>query len=535
MLRYALYARRSSDREDRQEKSIEDQLTDMYELARRRGLQVVDEIIESRSALKPHNRPEFDRMIEMLLKGEVDAILTYHANRLSRNRLESGLIEQYLQDGIIKEIVTDSRTYYPEDNAFIFAIEGLQANQFSRDHAKVVADRMELRAKRGWMPNGAPAGYLNDRFEKIIVADPERFDTLRLAWNWALEGKSLRAICKSLKELGYTTPKKTKRGGKPIRVSTLKGMLNNIFYTGLFSYKGEFLKGNHPPMVTMEEFEAVQRRLHANTAPKGYEFPYTGLIKCAECGCAVTATKKTKRLASGDITTYTYYHCTNSRGICANRKEAIEEKSITQLLLKVAEGYELYPEFYEWAYEICKRWQGEQVAVREEVFEQQYKTIAQIERQLDRLLELLMDNVISQEDYTRKQAQLKEHLNAVRKNQVKSQQSSDAAREKIEKAVGIIEQGKEKLLHGSIQDRRDVAAELAGAYFLKQKQLIVEPDTLLPLVRTAYEKTVRESLGIEPEKICSETLQKADLDHVRTVWWTQLNDLRTKLAQLALP
>jgi site-specific DNA recombinase len=85
-LKFGLYARKSSESEDRQVQSIEDQLNIMTEQAKRDGLDVRIVLSESRSAKMPNNRPEFRRLLELLKSGEINAILCWQINRLSRNR-----------------------------------------------------------------------------------------------------------------------------------------------------------------------------------------------------------------------------------------------------------------------------------------------------------------------------------------------------------------------------------------------------------------------------------------------------------------
>jgi DNA invertase Pin-like site-specific DNA recombinase len=79
-MRYVLYARKSTDEEDRQILSIEAQLTEVKEYAIKENLQIVHEFIESRSAKVP-GRPIFNEMIKLLEQGKADAILAWHPDR----------------------------------------------------------------------------------------------------------------------------------------------------------------------------------------------------------------------------------------------------------------------------------------------------------------------------------------------------------------------------------------------------------------------------------------------------------------------
>ena len=77
MTKYFIYARKSTDVEDKQVRSIEDQLAELHEFARRDGLKISKELIEKQSAKIP-GRPIFGDMIKRIEKGEASGILSWH-------------------------------------------------------------------------------------------------------------------------------------------------------------------------------------------------------------------------------------------------------------------------------------------------------------------------------------------------------------------------------------------------------------------------------------------------------------------------
>jgi hypothetical protein len=54
-------------------------------------------------------------------------------------------------------------------------------------------------------------------------------------------------------------------------------MFTNIFYTGMFQWKGTVYNGNHKPMITMEEYDRVQIILGRKGKPRAqtHQFAYT--------------------------------------------------------------------------------------------------------------------------------------------------------------------------------------------------------------------------------------------------------------------
>ena len=97
--------------------------------------------------------------------------------------------------------------------------------------------------------------------------------------------------------------------------------MHNYFYIGQFEYKGKrYERGQHQPIVEPDLFFTVQKRLAEQfiSRPRTHKFTFLGLIKCAHCGCSVTA-----EIQKGK---YVYYHCTGKRGGTCKKKFIREEK-----------------------------------------------------------------------------------------------------------------------------------------------------------------------------------------------------------------
>jgi len=75
--KFFLYARKSTDIEDKQVLSIEAQIAELRAFAKQNNLNVVDTFIEKQSAKIP-GRPIFGEMIKRIEHGEADGILAWH-------------------------------------------------------------------------------------------------------------------------------------------------------------------------------------------------------------------------------------------------------------------------------------------------------------------------------------------------------------------------------------------------------------------------------------------------------------------------
>ena len=87
---YLLYARKSTDVEDKQVLSIEAQLAELRAYGKQEGLEIVEEFVEKQSAKVPGRRI-FGDMLKRIEDGEANGILAWHPDRLARNSIDGGV------------------------------------------------------------------------------------------------------------------------------------------------------------------------------------------------------------------------------------------------------------------------------------------------------------------------------------------------------------------------------------------------------------------------------------------------------------
>ena len=116
MNKYFLYARKSTDVEDKQVLSIEAQLTELRAYARQEKLEIVEELIEKQSAKMP-GRPIFNNMLDRIEAGEANGIIAWNPDRLARIQALKiklqRLLDSYLDQDIEREIYTSSGILVP--------------------------------------------------------------------------------------------------------------------------------------------------------------------------------------------------------------------------------------------------------------------------------------------------------------------------------------------------------------------------------------------------------------------------------------
>jgi DNA invertase Pin-like site-specific DNA recombinase len=130
--RYFLYARKSSENEDKQAASIPSQVDELKRLAKDHNLKIVDILTEEKSAKAP-GRIVFGQMLQEIHEGKADGILCWKLDRLARNPVDGGNIAWMLQQGVIQHIQTFQKGYFPTDNVMMMSVEMGMANQFILD------------------------------------------------------------------------------------------------------------------------------------------------------------------------------------------------------------------------------------------------------------------------------------------------------------------------------------------------------------------------------------------------------------------
>ena len=358
-IKYFIYARKSSEDKGKQVASIEDQLEVLNKIAKQNNIKIVDTYDESLSAKKP-GRVRFNTMLERIIKGDANGILCWKLDRLARNPIDGGQINWLLQQGIIQIIKTNERDYYPSDNVLMMQVELGMANQYIRDLSSNVKRGLAKKLRDGWLPGLAPIGYLNDRTNekgnRTVMNDPERFVLVSRIWDQALTGNyTVPQLWEyARRELKLTTVQRRKSGGRPISKSSMYSLLTNPFYYGMIRYPektGELHHGKHEPMITVQEFDRVQGIIGTRTSirPKNESFAFTGLMKCGNCGCSITAESKQKKCKNGNVHYYTYYHCTKKKVDTKCDQKNVEVKSLEIMFKERLEDLKISDSFRDWA------------------------------------------------------------------------------------------------------------------------------------------------------------------------------------------
>jgi len=318
-VRYCLYARKSTEQDEKQALSIDSQVKEMRAIAERDGLDITDIRREAHSAKDSGQRPVFKELLEDIRRRRFNGILTWAPDRLSRNAGDLGSLVDLMDQKSLVEIRTYGQNFHNSPNEkFLLMILCSQAKLENDNKSINVKRGLKTRVEMGLWPAPAPTGYFKekrlDRKCQTII-DPDRAPVIKQMFEKvAYERWSGRKLYNWLKfDLNF----KTAAGNKNLTLSNVYTILQNHFYYGSFEYpknSGNWYQGKHQPIITKELFGLVQAQVKSQVLRvEDKEFAFTKLMVCGLCGSGVTANEKFKKLKDGSVNRHVYYGCTKAR------------------------------------------------------------------------------------------------------------------------------------------------------------------------------------------------------------------------------
>lgn len=344
-LKYCLYARKSTEGDEKQALSIDSQIKEMTQIAEREKLNIIEIRRESYSAKESSQRPVFEEIVRDIDNGIFNAIITWAPDRLSRNAGDLGKLVDRMDQKKLITIKTFGQNFTnsPSDK-FLLMILCSQAKLENDNKSINVKRGMRTRCEMGLWPAQPPTGYrkVDGRLAKCEVEiDPERADTIKQIFEKiAYEKWSASKVHAWLKyELGFKTLR-----GYHLSLGNVFKIINNTFYYGRFEFphgSGLWYDGVHKPIITKELFDETRKSIKSQVIKsQGKEFAFTRIMKCGLCGSGITADEKFKKLKAGGVNRHVYYRCTKSKNRhCTNK--ALNESDLIEALVKMLDTLSL--------------------------------------------------------------------------------------------------------------------------------------------------------------------------------------------------
>jgi site-specific DNA recombinase len=415
-VRKAIIYIRVSTQEQLLNHSLDTQERACREYCRREGWQVSQVYRERGESAKTMQRTALTELLEFCKKHArkdgVGALVVYKVDRLARDAFDHHIIRYELQkSGVILRSVQEPIDETPEG----LLMENLVAAfaQFDNDsRARRTRDGMLAALRMGrWMWN-PPLGYLRPESPDgpSLRLDPERHFLIRTAFELVAHGGLTRAEAHE----AVTAEGLRGRSGGKLTTQRFNALLANpIYYGQMHSPSLDFTgPGDFDPIVSRELFDLTQRMsVKSNKGPYAAyrldnpDFPLRRVLKCSECGGALTASWSTGRRNK-----YGYYRCP-AKGCRMNVAAERVHRDFEQFLMRETVNESVFDLFAE---VLVDAWQ-DRVAVSQRREQSLLKRLDTIEMKRSKLVDaLVFRSVIGRDEFDAQAAELDIAADAVR-------------------------------------------------------------------------------------------------------------------------
>ncbi len=344
----AAYIRVST--EDQTEYSPDAQIVEIRRYAGTHGYVIPNSLVfmdEGISGKSTGKRDAFNRMIGMAKSKPkpFDAILLWKFSRFARNREDSIVYKSMLRKQLGIEVISISEPVGDDKMSILIEamIEAMD-EYYSINLAEEVKRGMTEKARRGGLQSIPCFGYTVK--DNILTPIHGEAGLVRSIFARFIAGEGLFPIVKWLNDMGVTTH----RGGR-FESRSVEYILRNPAYIGKLRWnpsgrtRRDFTNENiilaearHEPLISLETWEAAQRRMDEVKAGRNYHGRplsehkdwISGLVRCSDCGCTLIFSKPH------------YWKCNGyARGICKSSQHISDNKLKGMILAKMT--YDMYP------------------------------------------------------------------------------------------------------------------------------------------------------------------------------------------------
>ncbi len=342
-LKAVIYARYSSD--NQREESIEGQLRDCKEYAKRNNITIVNSYIDRALSAKTDNRPNFQQMIKDSSKRLFNTIIVWKLDRFARNRFDSAYYKNVLKKNGVKVLSAME--------SISTGAEGIILESVLEGYAEYYSVELAEKVNRGMMDNAlkclyngsiVPLGYYVDE-EQHLQIDEEKAPFVREIFERFADGEMIKDIIEDMnaRGVGILVKMKKKSGKKsyirPLGYNNVRRMLSNRKYIGEYKFKDIVVENGIPAIISKDLFDKVQKRIAVNTrVPAIHKAKETYLLStkifCGKCNALMFGDSGTSKTGK----TYAYYKCSNQKKKHTCDKKTISKDKIEDAVAKAVMG-----------------------------------------------------------------------------------------------------------------------------------------------------------------------------------------------------
>ncbi len=361
--RYVIYSRKSTESEERQIRSLGDQISECKELAKGKNLKVIKIIQEAESAKEPDIRPKFRQMLDDFKSGKYQGLIAWHPDRLARNMKDAGEIIDLIDKDIIKDVKFVSFNF--EKNTagkMLLGISFVLSKQYSDQLSDNVRRGIVNSIKEGKYVQKAKHGYCKD-INGFLRPDVDSFLLLKEAFYKRIEGETLDKISTYLNNNNYKRSVGINKYKEfQFNKTRLSTVFRDPFYAGVLQYGEDTVDlttvYDFVPMITPDEFFQINK---INDFKQAFQMEKVrersktranflrGMVFCGYCHSKRVVALTTKKLKSGEKRRYYNFRCDNK--VCSHYGKSDRAKYVIDFVLSnlkndtlvdLDKGYNLY-------------------------------------------------------------------------------------------------------------------------------------------------------------------------------------------------
>jgi len=278
-------------------------------------------------------RPGFQKLMDWITRGQVDVVVVYKVDRLSRSLVDfAQVLDHFGRQGV--GFVSVTQQFSTTDPVGRLTMNMLMSfAEFEREMiTERIRDKVRAARRKGqWTGGVAPLGYRSEKAQLLVLDDEAPW--VRRVFEWYLEGLSALGIAERLNQAGLPLKSAVRKRSHPWTKDVVLRMLRNRLYVGELSCQGEFVTAIHTPLIDLETFAKVQARLEpkvrrAAGASRNPCYLVRGTLRCEACGALMTSASTFRR---GRL--HRYYRCST------REKAGTKACPTTQLPAEAIETY----------------------------------------------------------------------------------------------------------------------------------------------------------------------------------------------------
>ncbi len=332
MKRCYIYARVSTAEQNKGEiTSIENQIeTCQHFIAIRKeqGWEHVKTVVDPGFSGKDLDRPGIKELMAEVELGNVDAVITYKVDRVSRSLIKFYEFNKLLESKKV-EFASATQSFDTSSSSGRLMLNILLSfAEYERELiSERTSDKMQANFERGkWGGGFIPYGFDYHIEKKELTVNKKEAKAIKLMFESIAAGMTLSKTAKRLAEEGHLTKsrvvtrkngKQVNIGGKKFREDSIHRMIKNPFYYGYMIHNGQLGKHRYEKLISKTLYEKANavmkksppdKKIKINPETDKHHHLLKGLLVCKDCGCSMTPTPSGKKDKDGNP--YLYYVCT---------------------------------------------------------------------------------------------------------------------------------------------------------------------------------------------------------------------------------